>query len=279
MFSMSDVCISIVYFNGDESIVNRISNYGDYCDTVLVVDNSDNESSSQLLQKMVFNHKNIYIKRNRKNEGVARALNQALEYAHDEGKKLLLTMDQDSYISAENIRKLIDKIDSDNRIVSVGPSYLKKNPTAHLKEDVTCLITSGNLLLVEPIINVGGYNNELFVDCVDVDISFRLIENGYRLLRVNNAYMEHEIGEYEYSKILHIKYLSHAPQRFYYKYRNNIYIYKTFGKKLPKLCFKLFLSLCVESMRLIFIEKNKKEKVYYAIKGIREAANKKYNTI
>lgn len=275
--TIHDVCCAIVTFNGTSDVIHTILYYETIFDHVVVVDNNSTNGFYELLINSCHKAKII---RNSVNEGIAFALNEGVIYANDMGVDYFLSMDQDSYICFEDILALKKSIDIKNRVVSVGPSYQCHKPKQN--EFVDYLITSGNLTYLKAINEINGYNSNLFIDCVDIDFSWSLLDAGYKLLLVANACMKHKIGEYEKSRIFKIKYCSHAPLRFYYIYRNTFYLYRKYKNKkfFRKKAFKLRLSLFfVDTLKLLFIERNKKLKIEYAKKGIKDAKNCKYGRI
>ena len=271
MFELTDVCAVIVFYNGDASVIEKIQYLSSFLGRVYIVDNNSNNG---ILNDYKPNKENIFFIKNFRNEGISYALNQGLKFTLDSGFKLLLTLDQDSFLKKESIERMVQSINPKSGIVSVGPFYGKEKNS--LTQNVSYLITSGNLLYCETINRIGGYNEKLFIDCVDIDLSFNLLSNGYKMQKIANTFMDHKIGEYERSYIFRIKYLGHSPNRYYFIFRNNIYIYKTYTKKLRKKCFKLFLSLLLGLLKIVFIERNKIKKIKYSFKGIKDGINNRF---
>lgn len=264
---LNDICLVIIFYNGSADIISHVKEFSTYLDTIYIINN--NSTNCDIILKKIKKIKNVVVVDNNQNYGVSFALNQGLEFANQNHKKYMLTMDQDSDISKASVVNMLNFIKENQQVASVGPYYgTKLDKGTKLTKQVNYLITSGNLVNVENAIQVGGYTNKLFIDGVDIDFSFKLLANGLTIFKVGNAFMYHKIGEYEKSNLFDIKYLSHKPLRYYYMFRNNIYIYKRFFLLLPLQCTKLFLSLCWGFVKLIFIEINKKEKLKMAINGI-----------
>ena len=172
------------------------------------------------------------------------------------------------------VLELLNAIDEKAGYISVGPSY--KNVAEEKYLDVNFLITSGNLVLIDAIEAVKGYSEELFIDGVDIDFSWSLLQSGYRLRQLGKVIMHHKIGEYERSKMLRIQYLSHTPIRFYYIYRNTILIFKKYHKEFRINCLKMVLALLlIDTSQLLFIESRKKEKLKMAINGLYDGMRNK----
>ena len=275
IYTKKDVCAVQVFYNGNERSIESAKNLTTCVDKVLIIDNGSEMDSKKLLFE-IHDYPNLEIIVNENNMGIAYALNQALKYSEINKYKLLLTMDQDSELQSWDIDKLIDAISVDEGIISVGPFYGQTECYNSADLFSTYLITSGNLIHVESVKKIGGYTDELFIDCVDIDLSFNILANGFKMMKVKDTSMKHKIGEMENSKIFKINYLSHSPIRFYYKFRNNIYIYKKYFKVMPRLCLKLFVSLILEFFKLIFLENKKLEKLNYVKKGIKDAYDEKY---
>lgn len=267
MYTLEDLCVVIVFYNGEKSLVDRVKTLSCYVKDILVVDNNSDSETLGIIQQIAL-IPYVTVLRNEQNMGIAYALNQGLKHAVESKKALLLTLDQDSQIGIETIIRLVGCINIPRKVISVGPFYSEKNNKNKETVDVTYLITSGNVIHVNKCVELGGYNDKLFIDCVDIDLSFKIFTHGYRMQKISKAFLNHRIGEYEKSSLLRISYLAHSPKRYFYIYRNNIYIYKTFFSKLPWECVKLFLSLLLGTLKLILVEKSKVYKIRYACNGI-----------
>lgn len=261
-----DLVIAIVFYNGDNIVNKNIKTLSKACSSILIINNKSDDESQKVITEAEKNE-SVMIINNDENMGIGYALNQALEYAVSIKKKFLLTMDQDSIISVECVYKLLKCLDSgDEQLASVGPYYLSKCDT---DSTVKYLITSGNMISVEVAKRIGGFDSSLFIDCVDLDFSFKLLAHGYRMLLVGGAYMEHKIGDIQKDSPIGIPYLGHGAERNYYNFRNNVYIYRKYIRILPGRCIKLFLSLCLKILKILFVEGNKKDKFAQSWRGIK----------
>ena len=264
-----NLCVGIIFFNGNNSVIDKVKEFSEYIDDVVVIDNNSTNCDSIIKELKKITNTTVIC--NKRNYGIAYALNQALDFSSQRGKRYLLTMDQDSDISREDVEELIKGIASHNKVLSVGPFYNSKGIIEEKETRlVDYLITSGNLVDVDAIKSIGGYDNGLFIDCVDIDFSWNIRANGYKLLKVGNTGMRHKIGEYEFSKLFNIRYQSHSAFRYYYMYRNNIIMYRRYKRLFPKQCLKLFLSLMLSMIKLLVLESSKKDKLSNAFKGVKD---------
>ena len=266
------VCSGIVTYNPDiKSFRANVINIASQVHGLVVVDNnSENVKDIEIAIKDIANARLI---KNKKNYGMAKALNQILEYADANHYKWYLTLDQDSVCCEDLIKKYADVCGYINDNVAVlCPFVLNNNKisleeyrnmnlpdTEEVKQPIKC-ITSASLNLVDAAKAVGGYAEELFIDCVDVEFNIRLLEAGYKILKVNKAYIIQSMGTakrvswidslYKLTGKNVFKKLRYTPvynnTRLYYIARNSKYVYRKYGnsagsRMTPKWMFLQFI--------------------------------------
>jgi rhamnosyltransferase len=203
------------------------------------------------------------------NEGIAKRLNQAIEQALVDQYDFLLTMDQDSSFKVGDFDKYKLAIHSsslDNVAqfgVNCQPDFTfpKEQP-----EEALTLITSGSVLNLSSIKNIGLFNEDLFIDFVDADFSYRVIQNGYKNVMFSNIVLNHALGKLlegrslvNFKKTLRI---THAPIRVYYIVRNGLYLlFKSRGltsvmKKDVIRCIKIIKNDLIYNPQLFSVYKN-----------------------
>ena len=185
---------TVVWYNPDGENNKNIKTYIDFVEKLYIIDNSkkDNKKLSEELN----NKKIEYIYNNGKNLGISSALNLACEKAKREGFLWILTMDQDSSFDSENIKKyfkIFTQIQNDN-IGIISPNHLLKNDIIKNEEDKEFIdtdhvMTSGNLLNLLVWEKVGKFDENLFIDEVDSEMCYRMIENGYEIKQLNRIKM------------------------------------------------------------------------------------------
>lgn len=180
------------------------------------------------------------------NFGIAKAQNEGVLFAKNSGAEHVVFFDQDSHITAGFIDNLVsDYVDLLNRNIvvgAVGPVFIdsrykfyykqiilsklgvrrKINPELIKKPfEVTLIISSGSLISIVALEDVGGMDEDLFIDYVDTEWCLRAISKGYKIYVSTSASMEHAIGDKMISFLgLHIP--VHSPVRRYYRIRNAI---------------------------------------------------------
>ncbi len=206
------------------------------------------------------------------NVGIAKALNDGIKYLRSNGFKYALTMDQDSEIEKGSVQKLLDNFSDD--VAICGCRYIdrnrdSKNKNNNVREEVKIIITSGNLLKISAWSEVGGFQEKLFIDCVDFDICLRLRRKGYKIIQVNNAILNHSVGEVTPRKFLFLKRYpsNHSSFRVYYIFRNNVYMIRTWIFREPVLMLNRTRTLINRTIDILLFEKQKFKKMRQIIKG------------
>jgi rhamnosyltransferase len=135
------------------------------------------------------------------------------------------------------------------------------------------LITSGNLVELSAVLAVGGYDNTLFIDSVDMDFCLRLKKNGYRYAMARDIHMEHNLGETVEGRFLFFKKsLSfHGAERQYYIFRNLLLMIERYRNDFRVYTIKLRIAAILHLIEiyLFYPKKNKKE----IIKKIKQGKN------
>jgi len=62
-------------------------------------------------------------------------------------------------------------------------------------QEALTLITSGSILNLSLVKKVGDFNEDLFIDFVDAEFSYRVIQAGFINLMFSNILLNHAIGD------------------------------------------------------------------------------------
>lgn len=218
----------IVLYNPDIDRLNEnISAILPQVDKIVLIENGS--SNREYLQDF----RNYDIIENEENMGIAYALNQIMQYAHEQKSEWALTLDQDSVVPnnlVSTYRKLIeiDKVGMIScKIVDRNFGETKENKAkVSGYEEIPMCITSASLLNYQAWKDVGGFTEKLFIDAVDFDICLSLREHGYKIICTYDTMLLHEVGHSEIKKLFGREYLvyHHSPIRYYYMIRNGLYL-------------------------------------------------------
>jgi rhamnosyltransferase len=279
----------VVLYNPNEININQLFKTAEVFKELIIINNSPENESIKIFLKNNDCPKNIIFYNNPDNLGIAQALNKGITLAFEKKYKWVVTLDQDSVFTEDTINNMISfyNTQSDEKIVSLSPFILnhniineeQKKLLTTVYRDVTTNITSGNLLEIKAWKQIGGFKEFLFIDAVDTEFAINLKYNGYRIVEVFSAIMNHSIGELNEVKIFnHSIYTDkHSPLRNYYITRNNIYMIKNWIFKYPKICFLLLKeSIIKPQIKILLFENNKTQHFNYIIRGYFDGIKGKY---
>jgi|SaaInlStandDraft_1057018.scaffolds.fasta_scaffold09333_2 rhamnosyltransferase len=267
------VCAVIVAFNPEiERLHDNVSAVTKQVDELLIIDNgSENlQLYTEMLSKNNFRYCLIALG---ENKGIGGALNEAISYCVNFDIEYLLTLDQDSVITHFLVKNLMDTIFTADNIAMVGPQILDLNvrhsPINTKIENAFHLITSGSLCRVSHLDTVGRFNEHLFIDCVDFDMSLKLLEADYRVLRNNQITLLHEIGRKKQMMFFGMKFslLNHPESRVYFMVRNRLCIIHRYWNLKGYRPLTDVKHLLTRTLAMLIFEDNKTAKFFATIKG------------
>ncbi|MCC4384125.1 glycosyltransferase [Limosilactobacillus reuteri] len=258
MSASKKICAGIVLYNPEiELLKKNISILEKQVEKIYLFDNG---SSNNNEIKNLFNNKNeISYFFNKQNKGIGYGLNWLINRADENGYTWCLTMDQDS-ICSDNLIYEYKKHLKDKRVALISPFVLNNDKVTlneynnmklpevtEITDPMDC-ITSACLTNIPIVKKLGMFNEKLFIDFVDSDINCKVLNNGYRIIQINDAYMIQQMGkghkvktfEWLFNKthkniFRRLKVATvYTDQRLYYSSRNSRYIrntYKDHGRR------------------------------------------------
>lgn len=265
----------VVLFNPDEKVINNINTYVNDLNKLYVVDNTPNKDNSYL-----FKNKKIEYIANKKNEGIAHALNIGANKAIKEKYDFLLTMDQDSSFPSGNVKKLINYIENNSKYVlkEVGIiSAYHLTPQNEFKVapkvgNPLLVMTSGNFVNLKAHKKIGGFKDWMFIDCVDFDYCLNMRRHGYEIIQLFDAKLNHNLGNTEKKKLFgKTMFVSHhSPIRRYYMVRNRHYLYDMYHDDFPDYCNAEISRTKKEWVKILLFERKKIKKSLMMYRGYRD---------
>ena len=259
----------VTLYNPTDKDIENILTYINDIDILYIVDNTEGNSNESRIPS---NNKIKYMFKN-ENIGVSAALNIGANLAIQEGYDWLLTMDQDTTFKQGIISKMKEIILSKDmsKVGIVTPwhktkAHLKKTSTTY--DNPTDVMTSGNMINLKVLKKIGGFEEDFFIDGIDIEYCLKLHKNGYNILRINELEIEHNLGDIVYKKFLKKELLctNHSYIRRYYIMRNNHYIYDMYKDYDYKFC-KSIINQRSNILAVILFEKDKYRKLRNYIRG------------
>lgn len=238
----------IILFRPDHSTVARLlSSLNGQVDAVFAIDNTPDSSSANQLSLQEFNGPVIYTSLG-ENRGIAEAQNIGISASIHAGFTHVLLMDQDSYIFAGTVKRLLDVeqtlLKRGEKIAVVSPRvvdemsgcrpsavyyrwftarelYSDANSINPIKSDN--LICSGSLIRTSVLQSLGLMRSDLFIDGVDTEWMLRSVNAGYLSYCVPDAVMMHRFGDGS-TNIMGKSFYLYPSVRNYYRLRNEVYL-------------------------------------------------------
>jgi rhamnosyltransferase len=224
----------VVTYNPTPDLISNVSTLLDELPTVTVVDNGSSPAGEQTLAKLD-GKPGCDVVRLGSNQGIAAALNVGVRRALQRNYKHIFTFDQDSTIAPGFVAAMLAALSNDpepDRVGIVASTYLDRNHSFRMtlprsrSGDVLEAITSGSLVPVSTFQGVGFFDENLFMDFVDIDFSVRCRRAGLRIIEAPDAILYHSVGRMAPRRILKfVCYPSnHSADRRYYIFRNRVFL-------------------------------------------------------
>jgi len=251
----ADTAVIVSYEPDVALLLKNIEACDSQVSQLVVVDNASiNQSlvSSEISQK----YPNTVFKALPENSGLGCAHNQGIAVARENGSDYVLLLDQDSTPTAGMVEQLVSDVELRSQVVAtptsaIGPRYVGADrsdsffiqfglakfkrlyQSSNNSDVVPCdfLISSGALISLDALNDIGDMDEDLFIDHVDTEWFLRAKSKGYQAYGSFNSVMQHSLGEqthkfrlFGFGRERNIP--EHKPFRYYYMFRNSVALYK-----------------------------------------------------
>lgn len=246
--SVGRVCAVIVTFQPrTESLLRTLAALASEVDGIVIVDNGSARLEEPVLRTI---YPTLVVRKLESNHGIGTAQNVGMDVAGQLGYTHALLLDQDSVPEDGMVRRLRSFLErmheQRQKVACVGPRVRfpgsaqlstfttpgwLRTPNDVCQEEgssVECevLLSSGSLIPLDVVQEIGGMEEALFIDQVDTEWCLRARSQGYRIFGVCGAVLEHRLGESTLRLWLGRwrNLPRHKPFRYYYIFRNTIVI-------------------------------------------------------
>ncbi len=249
------VAAIVVTFDPDRDLLLRVIDAAaEQVSGLVVVDNGSGNDVATWIAQVRYPER-IQVLALGDNFGVAYAHNRGIEWARANGYAYALILDQDSVPAPDMVARLRSALEDlraqGRRIAAAGPRYVDpdtdqdsyfvafdrwrmrrhycRNADPRQKVFVVdFLISSGSLIPLEVLAEVGAMDEAMFIDHVDTDWFLRAKSLGYHSIGVCDAVMEHRLGSHSVPvRLLRQHHVHvHSPLRLYYLVRNSLLLYR-----------------------------------------------------
>lgn len=237
---------------------------------IYIVDNASKNLED--IEHLTKEYDGIYLIKNSRNEGIAKALNQIIVEAEKQGYCWVITLDQDSVCYKGLVENYLKYVEDDIGILICDiedRNYrMKQKKIRPEYEEVKKCITSGAFTNVKACIEAGGFDEKLFIDSVDYDMCYSMREHGYRIVNIHFTGLLHEVGKSVKYNILGYEFAvnHHSAERKYYISRNSAYLIKKHHLN-PLTEYALIFR---RIFTVLFFEKDKRHKIKAIMTGVRD---------
>ena len=223
-------CVVVVTYNPDAGLTGRLAAIVPQVGRVIVVDNGSNLAVGP---RVPMNVELIEVGRN---AGIATALNIGVAAAVAGGFDWVLTMDQDSRVHddiVEGLTAVYHAHPDPDRVGVVAANFIDAhrgrpfagtNGSSRLFIEQPVAITSGSLMSVAAMKQVGPFRDDYFIDFVDHEYCLRMRRRGWIILYSTRPLLDHAIGHPTTHRFLWMRPTTsnHSPARRYYITRNRL---------------------------------------------------------
>lgn len=244
-------CAVIVTHNPDITALLKLLKQLNKETDFLVIDNGTPDLE-QLVESITVYNRCKELIRLADNEGLAKALNRGIAWAVKNNYDYVFLFDQDSSLCDLFISRMISAYrDADQYskkgLAAVGPRVINPQTMRQtpfklfsrilMRSDrafanrknyfiADFLITSGSLLALKHIDEIGTMKESYFIDNVDLEWCFRAKSKGFDLIGTDDAVLYHAIGERSLHPLVRAGIIAqHNPSRTYYSSRNRTHLY------------------------------------------------------
>lgn len=206
-------------------------------DRIIIVDNTPGKCEGLEYFKTLANVEIIYLF---DNYGIAYAQNVGIKKALENNADYILLSDQDTVYPPDFVEKMLECF-TEEKVAACGPLYLDSNhgkiqpfvkkgffgfkkiyPKSG-KHEVLQIIASGSVINKKHLIKIGLMMEQLFIDWVDLEWSWRAIKKGYKIIGNADIVIYHKLGDNIKNigfRVLNLR----SPIRHYYITRNAFYL-------------------------------------------------------
>lgn len=255
--SKTDVCAIIVAYKTDKNdFVKNLNQIKKSYHQILLYNNDPDQNLSE------YQSENLILINNSTNIGLSSCLNHGVDKAIELGFKAVVFFDQDSLIPDDYNHQMLANIHDiqqkypQKKIATFSALFLNKHTNVLSK--IICLrflsfnvrrhsktsyfdfcdwvITSGSYVYLDTFKKLGSFDDQLFIDYVDIEWCLRARYRKYQCITFNNIYFTHSLGDGYVELLSHYLYI-HSPLRLYYTIRNSLYLLK-----LKHITFNFFIT-------------------------------------
>ena len=257
---------------------------------IIIVNNSESDTYKNLLDKIPSQYLDkVIVKELNQNKGIAYAQNIGIKLALEQKANFILLSDQDTVYPADYVESMIcnyQNIDNKENVVALVPNFREMNRGGTLQgfiekpnyffkrtypekgqHEVFQAIASGKFLVSEILQKVGLFDEELFIDWVDLEWCWRAKQKGFRIIGCAEVMINHSLGDSfvrKFKKDVPLR----SPIRHYYIVRNGIFLALRSAYLTKPLRIQIGVKVLRQYLGFIILSKDKIENFRFCSKAL-----------
>lgn len=263
--------------------------------TTVVVNNAGPRADEPPLRTVLADLPRTIFIDNAENLGIAAALNQGLRELRARGLRWAMLLDHDSAPQHDTLSRLLASAKCGQptnaavwvpRIDYALPEILCRWPVTHAGSRwrfkrmeagemlgptaVDLAISSGMLVDLKRLPEVGLFREGLFIDLVDTEFCLRVRDKGFAVIAVPEARLTHALGEVSRRHLLGrwpVYPTHHGPMRHYFISRNRIFLMKLYARRFPSWALYEALSGMKLLAKVMLFERDRRQKLAASLRG------------
>jgi rhamnosyltransferase len=268
----------VVTFHPSKEHLENLAKIQAQVDRLIVVDNGSRGDNLGALrcasQALPFT-----LIENGENLGIATALNLGVKEAQQHGARWVALFDQDSAVTEGFIETMLadfEQFSRQRRIMQIVPRH--RDPETGIEGVISrfedggafLTITSGSLFSMEAFEELGLFQEDLFIYCVDDDYSLRIRKKGFFIGVSKRAILLHQSGHPTSRKVLGktLTTKNYRPEVRYYYARNKVWILRAYGRTFPRLIVPTLRELVTIPLKIALMEEASTKKIRLFIRGL-----------
>lgn len=257
---MMTIVTVVSLYNPNSNNIETISRYLPYLDRCILMDDSEEQTSTQLLEKLIKNSNVEYVW-NEGNVGLCKSLNAGIKKAIELGADWILIMDSDSdfYNDILSVYKRTVASKKYNQVALLAPQHNynrhKRIPQVGIRV-LKYAMLSGCLLNVDAIKAIGMFDERFFIDGLDYEWCLRAVKNHYKVIECSEAVINHNPANEKQLRILGktvFRYGWDSADRYYYQFRAALLIHDLYH------VFSIDVVAAYKLLKALILFDNKKE--------------------
>lgn len=250
----------VAMYMPNQNEINNIAKYIKDLDYCFLLDDSAKDNRKVVAELIKEYPNKIEYHLNSENMGLCKSVNEGFRLAIGKGADWILVMNPDGTFenNAIEIFKNYIRMNNTDGVAILCPQYNFDRHPRKAKNGISVIEytdMSGSLYNAKILKKIGYFDVNTYFYGLDTEYCLRVKKNGYKIVRCNEAVLNHHPAHTEYVKLGKIifKYGKDKPERYYYQFRSGFYIQEKYHD------IKQDVFMAYKFLKVLFLFDNKCE--------------------